>query len=360
MLIGAPVRRGLRPFAGRNNRWRELPFGRQRAGIGLRHHSSHHQNLAMNYTALRRPFTALLLGVALAQPAFAKISPAVQPASVVADNPAAHPHFTVRVVGKGRPVILIPGLTCPGAVWDETVARYQSRYQCHVLSLAGFGGVPAAASSSASFLPAVRDQLLTYIKTQKLDRPAVIGHSLGGFMGLWLSTTQPDAVGPLVMLDSLPFLAAVQNPAITVETARPLAEGMRKQVAGKLSMAQQRQMVTSLVTDTARQRLVARWGHASEPTNVAQAMYEMYTTDLRADLGVVKQPALVLGSWAAYQPYGATEASTRAIFEAQYAKLPQHRINMSQAGKHFLMYDDSAWFFRQADAFLQATYAARK
>nr|WP_262907775.1 alpha/beta hydrolase [Hymenobacter sp. BT770] len=257
---------------------------------------------------------------------------------------------------------MIPGLTCPGAVWDETVARYQSRYQCHVVSLSGFGGVaPAADGSPASFLPAVRDQLLAYINTQKLDRPAIIGHSLGGFMGLWLSTTRPNAVGPLVILDSLPFLPAIQNPNLTAEAARPLAEGMRQQMkAAKMPMAQQRQMAASMVSDTARQSLVARWGQASDPASVAQAMYEMYTTDLRADLAAVRQPALVLGTWAAYKPYGATMASTRAIFATQYAKLPQHRIEMSEAGKHFLMYDDTAWFFKQTDAFLLANYAARK
>ncbi|MFD2721419.1 alpha/beta fold hydrolase [Hymenobacter monticola] len=317
----------------------------------------------MTYAALRHSFAALLLGVSFAQPALAAALSAPRTASVaVADNPAAHPSFTVRVVGKGRPVLLIPGLTCPGAVWDETVARYQGRYQCHVLSLAGFGGTaPAAGAPTADFLPAVREQLLTYIKTQKLDRPAVIGHSLGGFMGLWLSTTQPDAVGPLLILDSLPFLAAVQNPALTAEAARPMAAGMRQQMgAGKLPLAQQRQMVTTMVTDTAHQALVTRWGQASNPASVAQAMYELYTTDLRADLGAVRQPALVLGTWAAYQPYGATLASTKGIFEAQYAKLPQHRIEMSQAGKHFVMYDDRDWFFQQADAFLQANYAAKK
>ena len=315
----------------------------------------------MTHAVLHRPFAALLLGAALAHSAVAAMPPPVRLASVRADNSAAHPSFTVRVVGKGRPVLLIPGLTCPGAVWDETVAYYQGRYQCHVVSLAGFGGVPAASGhTSASFLPAVRDQLLAYIKSQKLDRPVIIGHSLGGFLGLWLSTTQPEAVGPLVILDSLPFLAAIQNPATTVETTRPLAEGMRQQMrAGKMPLAQQRQMAAGMVSDTARQSLVARWGQASDPASVAQAMYELYTIDLRAELGAVRQPALVLGTWAAYQPYGATLASTRAIFAAQYTRLPQHRIEMSQTGKHFIMYDDTAWFFQQTDAFLQANYAVK-
>ena len=114
-----------------------------------------------------------------------------------------------------------------------------------------------------------------------------------------------------------------------------------------------------MVSDTARQSLVARWGQASDPASVAQAMYELYTIDLRAELGAVRQPALVLGTWAAYQPYGATLASTRAIFAAQYTRLPQHRIERSQTGKHFIMYDDTAWFFQQTDAFLQANYAVK-
>ncbi|PJJ59378.1 alpha/beta fold hydrolase [Hymenobacter chitinivorans] len=312
----------------------------------------------MNFAATVRPILAALL-LAAAPLAATHAGPAPA-ATAVTDNAAAHPSFTVRVVGKGQPMLLIPGLTCPGAVWDATVAHYQKQYQCHVVSLAGFGGQPAAANTTA-FLQGVRDQLLGYIKTQKLNKPVVVGHSLGGFMGLWLSTTQPEAVGPLVIVDSLPFMAAVQNPGLTAAAAKPMAEGMRQQMSqGHLPMAAQRQMVSSLVTDSARVTQLARWGQASDPATVAQAMYDMMTTDLRADLSRVQQPALVLGAWAAYQQFGSTKESTRAIFAQQYAKLPQVRIEMSEAGRHFLMYDDTQWFFTQADAFLKQQAVARK
>ncbi|KAA9339153.1 alpha/beta hydrolase [Hymenobacter busanensis] len=306
---------------------------------------------------LRLAAAALLLSAtSAALPAVAAI-----PASRVADNPAAHPNFTVRVVGKGQPVLLIPGLTCPGAVWDETVAHYQTQYQCHVVSLAGFGGA-AAPASTEHLLQNVRDQLLAYIKTQKLTRPAIIGHSLGGFMALWMSATQPEAVGPLVIVDSLPFLSAIQNPALTAEAAKPQAEATRQQMSrgGKMPAAMQRQMLASMITDTARMTVAGRWSTASDPATVAQAMYDMSTTDLRADVARIQQPVLVLGAWAAYKPYGATKESTRAIFAQQYAKLPQHRIEMSEAGKHFLMWDDTQWFLNQADAFLQQHAPAKK
>ncbi|MCB2377877.1 alpha/beta hydrolase [Hymenobacter sp. BT635] len=314
----------------------------------------------MNFAATLRPIlAALLLTAAPLAATQAAAGPAASLASA-ADNAAAHPSFTVKVVGKGRPMLLIPGLTCPGAVWDETVARYQKQYQCHIVSLAGFGGQPAAASTH-DFLLGVRDQLLTYIKAQKLNKPVVVGHSLGGFMGLWLSTTQPEAVGPLVIVDSLPFMSAIQNPSLTAETAKPMADGMRQQMRqGKMPMPAQRQMVSSLVTDTARVTQLARWGQASDPATVAQAMYDMMTTDLRQDLARIQQPTLVLGAWAAYQQYGATKESTRAIFAQQFAKLPQHRIEMSEAGRHFLMYDDTQWFFAQTDAFLKQNTVAKK
>ncbi|WP_460554544.1 alpha/beta fold hydrolase [Hymenobacter daeguensis] len=308
--------------------------------------------------ARRLSLSFLLLSAAGAAVAAVPAAPARQ---AVADNPAQHPAFTVRVVGKGQPMLLIPGLNCPGAVWDEAVAHYQQRYQCHIITLAGFGGNAPAATLATPLLPAVRDQLLAYIKTQKLNKPVVMGHSLGGFMALALSTAQPDAIGPLVIVDSLPFLAAVQNPTATVEAVQPMAEKMRQQMKqGHLPAAAQRQMAAGMATDTARQALIVRWSAASDPATTAQAMYDMYTMDLRADISRITQPVLVLGAWAAYAQYGSTKESTRAIFAQQYARLPQARIEMSEAGRHFLMYDDTAWFLAQSDAFLKQPAVAKK
>lgn len=50
--------------------------------------------------------------------------------------------FAVKVTGTGKPMILIPGLSCSGEVWDGTVARFKDRFECHVLTLAGFAGQP--------------------------------------------------------------------------------------------------------------------------------------------------------------------------------------------------------------------------
>ena len=314
----------------------------------------------MKASAFARRLSLSLLLLSAAAPAFAAGPSAAPTATTLADNPALHPTFTVRVVGKGQPMLLIPGLNCTGAVWDEAVAHFQQRYQCHIITLAGFGATAPVAVPDP-LLPVVRDQLLAYIKFQKLNKPVIVGHSLGGFMALALSAAQPGAIGPLVIVDSLPYMAAIQNPAATVETVKPMAEKMRQQMKlGHMPAAAQRQMVAGMATDTARQTQIARWGMASDPATTAQAMYDMYTIDLRGDISRIQQPVLVLGAWAAYAQYGSTKESTRAIFAQQYAKLPQTRIEMSEAGRHFLMYDDTAWFLAQTDAFLKQPAVAKK
>src|SRR5580658_5061967 len=90
--------------------------------------------------------------------------------------------FKALVTGSGPPMILIPGLASGGNVWDGTVAHFKDHYQCHVLTLAGFGGQPAL---DGPFLEKVRDGIVKYIQEQKLNHPILIGHSLGGMMVYW-------------------------------------------------------------------------------------------------------------------------------------------------------------------------------
>jgi pimeloyl-ACP methyl ester carboxylesterase len=136
---------------------------------------------------------------------------------------ADHPSFRVQVSGSGRPMILIPGLASSGETWDTTVARYRTRFTCHVLTVAGFAGVPPI---DGPLLPAVRRDLAEYIRAQKLDRPIIVGHSLGGTIALTLAIEHPDLVGPLVIVDILPFLAGPNMQVKTVAEAQPAIAAM--------------------------------------------------------------------------------------------------------------------------------------
>jgi pimeloyl-ACP methyl ester carboxylesterase len=271
-------------------------------------------------------------------------------AAAFAQAPA--PSFHVDITGKGKPMILIPGFASSGQTWDSTVARYKDRYECHVLTLAGFAGQPRI---EAPFLETVRKDLAEYIRKNKMDKPVIVGHSLGGFMALWLAAKEPDLVGPLVIVDSLPFLAAVMQPGATVESVKPMAENMRKTFSGPPTEATEKQAeasVKSMVTGTADYEMIREWGRKSDRIAEGNAMYDMMTTDLRDDVSKITAQTLVIGTWIGYKQYGVTREQVEKNFRDQYAKLKNFQLVLSDKARHFVMLDDPEGFFAATDAFL--------
>jgi N-formylmaleamate deformylase len=266
---------------------------------------------------------------------------------------AKPPSFHVEVTGKGKPMILIPGFASSGKTWDSTVAHYKGQYECHVLTLAGFAGEPRI---EAPFLETVRHDLAAYIGKNQMNKPVIVGHSLGGVMALWLAEQEPDLVGPLVIVDSLPFLAGVMDPHATVESVKPRAEQMRKMYSGPATEQGDKMgetAVKAMVTSPSDFEMVMGWSHKSDRQAMGDAIYEMMTTDLRDDLDKITSRTLVIGTWIGYKQY-ATQAQVEKNFRTQYAKLKGYEFVMSENARHFVMLDDPEGFFQIVDRFLGA------
>jgi N-formylmaleamate deformylase len=272
---------------------------------------------------------------------------------------AAQKPFSVQVSGnpKGQPMILIPGLSSAGAVYDDTVAKYcadaKAKYQCHTLTLAGFAGVPAL--PDGPLLPGVRDALVDYIQVNKLAKPTIIGHSLGGHMALWIASMHPGLTGKLIIVDSMPHLGALMFP--DPATLNKQAEGMKMMIANQSkeqygAYVKSSNMLKSLVTPDNQLARVTEWSLNSSPVAIGNAMYDLYTTDLREELSKITAKTLVLCSWIGYKDFQSKEA-TQAIFDKQYAKQKDVKLVMSESAKHFIMLDDPAWYLDQIDAFLK-------
>lgn len=262
----------------------------------------------------------------------------------------AHPSFAVTVTGQGPAVVLIPGLLSSGEVWDATVARYRDRYTMHVLTLAGFGG---PAPVGAPLLSRVRDEVITYLREQKLEKPVIIGHSLGGFLGFWIAATAPDLVAGLVAVDGVPFLPALGNPAATAESAKPQAEQMKAIYASLSStqlVAQSRMALAMMITAPAQVEQAAGWAARSDPATAGQAIAELSTTDLRDTIAAITAPTLLIGATGA-APEAMRPAMAKA-YEAQVSRLKGARVIMADTARHFIMLDDPSFLFAALDQFL--------
>jgi N-formylmaleamate deformylase len=253
--------------------------------------------------------------------------------------------FSVSVTGVGRPMILIPGLESPGAVWDGTVAHYRTGYQLHVLTLSGFAGEPVVAGLRLSD---VRDGVISYIRENKLDHPVIVGHSLGGFLALWIAACAPDRTGPIVTLDGVPFLPALFNPSASAAEGREDAGRMQKMYAslGPQQMeATARMALTQMISEPKNIEMAAAWAAKSDSAFVGQAVYDLMTTDLRPELGRIRTPVLLIG---AGKTFG---SKAQVTYEAQIANVPEHRVAIADA-LHFIMFDDPAFLFSVMDRFL--------
>lgn len=291
-------------------------------------------------------------------PAFAQPTPAASaaktaaPAAASAAVPAGDtPAFAVKKIGKGRPMILIPGLLSGGDVWTTTVDRYKDRYECHVLTLAGFAGQPPIAGP---FLDTVRQAIIRYIKDQRLTRPIIVGHSLGGFVAFWVAATAPGDVGGVIAVDGVPYLAALMNPSATPDAVRPQAEQMRQLYAtfsAEQLRGQSKMTLTSMMKSPADVEKALAWAEASSPKTAGEAMYEMMVTDLREPVSAITAPVLLLGA-AEFAKDEATRTRVQAAYEAQVAKVPAHTVTLVTDARHFIMFDAPEALWSAMDAFL--------
>ncbi|QSQ11582.1 alpha/beta fold hydrolase [Myxococcus landrumensis] len=292
----------------------------------------------------RAPFLATLIALAL----FSGCATTAPSSASTQPSP-----FLVKRSGHGRPVLFIPGLASAGTVWDDTVAHFQGQYDCHVFTLAGFAGQPAI---PAPFLPTVRRALADYIRAQGLQKPIIVGHSLGGALALGLAADAPELVGGVFIVDSVPFLPALMYPGATAESARPFAEQTRTQL--RMQTVEQRNQgsrhaLNIYISDEARREVASRWGADSDPETVAQAVYEMSVTDLRPELSRITAPTFVLGSWVAFQGRVPRE-TVEALYRGQYQNLSTARVVMHDTARHFIMWEDPAGFYATLDGFLKA------
>jgi pimeloyl-ACP methyl ester carboxylesterase len=272
---------------------------------------------------------------------------------------AAESAFAVQKVGSGRPMILLPGLMSSGEVWSTTVDRYKDEYELHVLTFAGFAG--QSALPDGEFLPVVREAVVRYIREQHLDRPIIVGHSLGGFLGFWIAASAPSLIGGLIAVDGVPFLSALMNPAANAGAAKAPAAQLRELYRSLTSaqlVAQTRLSMSMMMKTESDLQRVLGWVAASDSATAGQATYEMMVTDLRKEVSRITVPVLLVGAGALATDHE-SGARLRSAYEAQVIDVPHHSVVMADRARHFVMFDAPDDLWSAMDAFLEKLLAVK-
>lgn len=263
--------------------------------------------------------------------------------------------FTVTVSGSGPDVILIPGLSSAPHVYDGILSELEKTHRVHRIQIAGFAGLAAGPNAEGTILDGVRDELIAYIAENKLQKPAMIGHSMGGLLTLLVAAKAPDAIGRGMVIDALPFFTLLFNPMATSDMARPFADQARAQMLSlspEAFEAAQKQTMAMLTKSPEGQATGLADALASDRAVVAEAMAEVMVRDARSELTAITAPITVLQAYDATMP-GSKDAYL-GLWVTAYANLRGVQIKVIDGSYHFIMWDQPQPFAEAVTAFLAA------
>lgn len=88
--------------------------------------------------------------------------------------------IAVQIVGQGRPVLMIHGLGGSHHDWDDALQTLAAQHQVHTFDLLGHGA--RAGGRTAPTLAQMAQDVADVIATLRLQRPVLVGHSMGALV----------------------------------------------------------------------------------------------------------------------------------------------------------------------------------
>ena len=225
--------------------------------------------------------------------------------------------LAIHTAGSGPDLVLLHGWGMGADVLDELVPVLSARHKVHVPNLPGYGG-------SATCSPYSPERIADELARNGPAQCAVCGWSLGGQVALVWAHRAPRQVSRLALIATTPsFVQRIDWPhAVEAAVLRAFAqaltddrEGTLRRFAALQSLgdAQGRKAVAEL-----RARLLR--GACPPAPVLADGLALLLGTDLRAILGAIAQPTLVLhGDRDRLAPLAAGEFLSAALPNARLA-----------------------------------------
>jgi pimeloyl-ACP methyl ester carboxylesterase len=300
-----------------------------------------------------RQIVVLLLGLVLA--VFGSIAAPAHEATVATVG-------TLKVErhgDHGRAVILIPGLQGGPWVWQRTIERLQRDHVVYAVTLAGFDGVPAP-TDGGNLFDRADASLLQLIGQQKIDKPVLIGHSLGGTLALRFAGEHPELISAVVAVDGLPIFPGMER--VSAQQRQAMATQMQQQMAAATPAQFQAQSLGYMqkigVIDP---QLAARYAPMNARSDIkasAQYMAEDLAFDGRPGLKQANVPILEISPYNApdfsQPPMQLSEAQKVAYYQSLLANAPNVKVVSISPSRHFAMLDQPVKFQQVLDDFMRS------
>lgn len=254
--------------------------------------------------------------------------------------------ISIEVTGKGKPIVLIPGFTVPGDIWNPLVKELEKNYECHIVTLAGFGKKEPI---EFPWLPKVNESLKNYILKNDLHNTTIIGHSLGGTIATWLAAQNDLKLAEIILVDALPASGALMIPNFNPENLIYESPYNNQQLAmDDIAFEQTASaMAKNMSLKKSAQEKIKNWILESDRKTYVYGYTDYLKLDLRENLKNISIPVTII---AASQPYG--EEMVKQTYKNQYANLKDYNFIIAKNSAHFIMLDKPEWFLKHIQTIL--------
>jgi pimeloyl-[acyl-carrier protein] methyl ester esterase len=251
----------------------------------------------------------------------------------------------VESTGHGLPLVLLHGWAMHSGVWGSLIPHLAKRWRVHAVDLPGHG-------HSTPLTPFTLDGIVRVLAAAFVAEEQaliVLGWSLGGLVAMRWAHAQPERVTALALVCTTPRFVASDNWPHAMSRQTLVRFGDELHVAWKptvqrfLTLQMQGSEHGRTALAALRCQLFAR-GEPAPPV-LSAALDLMMNTDLRAEVGSIAQPALVIA--------GSRDTLTLpAAGEWLAATLPNARLALIAGAAHAPFLSHPVAFDRALTGFL--------
>ncbi|MFW6101193.1 MAG: alpha/beta fold hydrolase [Bacteroidota bacterium] len=106
-----------------------------------------------------------------------------------------------RQMGDGEPLVILHGLYGSSDNWMNIGKILSDSYSVYLVDQRNHGHSPHTYKHN---YPAMRDDLLEFMKKQGIEKADLIGHSMGGKTAMFFSVAYPEMVHKMIVVDIAP------------------------------------------------------------------------------------------------------------------------------------------------------------
>jgi pimeloyl-ACP methyl ester carboxylesterase len=239
---------------------------------------------------------------------------------------------------RARPIIFIPGLACGRWVWDAQIRALAPKYALFVVTLPGFDGRDMIGGDD--LMRRAVDSIHAIIALERLQRPVVVGHSLGGTLAVMFAQTYPNNASNIVSVEG-------GYPIAPTTATRKAA--VRRNVAPYLGVTQAqlgRTLRTNLLQYTITRKAdvdrVTQLAARSKPQAIVEWMNAALPLDLRSRMRAIRVPFTAIIPFDPqidrYQGFP-TKAAKVAAYTAWAKRTTDGKVILIDHARHFVMID---------------------